>query len=148
MKNLKTLLRLRVSYYRPGYFRLSLSSLYIKSSTSTTKHSRTAPNRSPNERDKRALPLRAPAKLEPKDAQADPFVHENSCPQNGSLKIRGGGIGITESADNTEKKVAMSIINKRGQWPSPMGSEEQVLQGIKNSFKIVITNVEMMYAPL
>lgn len=49
-----------------------------------------------------------------------------------------------ESSGNTEKRVTMSVVNKRGKRPSPTSLEEQLVQVVENRGRLESQAWEMM----
>lgn len=80
--------------------------------------------------------------LEPKGAQADLLMNENTRAKDRSSKMQGRRTGTKERAGDSEAKSAICVINERGKGPNTMSSKEEIGQTVKSSAKIVITTVE------
>lgn len=73
-----------------------------------------------------SLRLEPNKKPEPRGAWADPFVDENSGPQDRSSKMQGGEIRTKESSSDTEEKVVMCVIKEGGTTTNPRPPEHEV----------------------
>lgn len=89
-----------------------------------------------------------PKQFKAKDTRADEPEYESNNPQDRSLKIWELEMPTKESPGDVKENVAKLVVNERGKRPNPMGSEEQVAEGVENRAKIEMINVENTNPPM